>query len=116
MKFVTHETLLAMPAGTVYATYEPCIFGELRIKEDVVGSSTWYYQDMIPWFEGTKDSGAWIDTLDAIKRGEGHPPLDYDFVTKQDISEATGYMAFERADLESLVSRFQRALIEGYAQ
>jgi len=115
MKIVDLPTFLAMPEGALYAKYEPCSFGELAIKSDTVASVTWYYQDLLPWFEGASDSDAYFDILDAIENGEPSPPLDFDTTTKDGLYE-TGqrFAVFERRDVEALIARLRRALADGY--
>lgn len=34
MRIVDRKTFLSLPPGAVFATYEPCVFGEWRIKGD----------------------------------------------------------------------------------
>lgn len=38
MRIVDRETFLGMPSGTLYAKYEPCVFGPLEIKCDTCGN------------------------------------------------------------------------------
>jgi hypothetical protein len=118
MKIVDEPTFLALPAGTLYAKYEPINFGELAIKDESTPAkdpATWYLQDLIPWFEGTHDSGAWFDAWDAIGRGEPSPPLDYDCTVKDGCYEhAQLFAVFEKPDVEALIARLQKALSDGY--
>jgi hypothetical protein len=120
MRLVDLPTFLAMPAGTVYAKYEPCVFGELAIKDDSVPASdpvTWYLQDLIPWFEGCNESMGYFDALESMQRGEETPPLDYDITSKDGLYEREQLFAvFERRDVEALVARLSRALNDGYSQ
>ena len=50
MFIVNRKTFLAMPEGTVFAKYEPCIFGELMVKGE-----TWTNDFLYQSF-------GWIDT------------------------------------------------------
>ena len=34
MKIVDRKTFLALPSSTLFAKYEPCVFGDLEIKHD----------------------------------------------------------------------------------
>ena len=34
MKIVDYRTFVRMPAGTIFASYEPCVFGDFQIKTD----------------------------------------------------------------------------------
>lgn len=43
MRIVDRAEFLSMPAGTVYAKWEPCVFGPLCIKGDMRSDNDWYY-------------------------------------------------------------------------
>lgn len=47
MRIVSLADFLAMPAGTVFTTYEPIIFGELYIKGDTLSDCDYIYQPLI---------------------------------------------------------------------
>lgn len=63
MRIVTYEEFIRMPAGTIFAPYEPCIFKErLRIKTDtgetyvnpITGEESWTFlgaMPLEPWFD-----------------------------------------------------------------
>lgn len=75
MRIVDRLAFLSLPAGTVYAKYEPCFFEEVSIKGDTCCGLKgepidWFYQSLnSPNFEGAHDSGAWMERLDAIQTG-----------------------------------------------
>lgn len=46
MRIVNRQQFLAMPAGTVYAKYEPCSFEDLCIKGDSLPND-WFYQQIV---------------------------------------------------------------------
>ena len=115
MKIVDLPTFLALPAGTVYAKYQPCIFEDLAIKDES-WPTDWWYQDLLtPWFETSNDSGAWVDTLDAIARGEPSPPIDYHCTARDGrFGKDQLFAVWERDDLERMIGRLQEALADGY--
>lgn len=115
MKIVDLPTFLAMPAGTIYAKYQPCIFGDIAIKDES-WEKTWWYQELsTPWFAGREDSGAWMDTLTAIEKGEPSPPMDHLTTMRDGLYDAKQLFAvWERDDLEGLIGRLQQALADGY--
>lgn len=116
MKIVDLATFLALPPGTLYAKYQPCVFGELAIKEESM-PPTWWLQDLVPWFEGASDSGAYFDILDTIDAGQPSPPMDFDCTVKDGLyDKEQRFAVFDRPDVEALISRLQRALGEGYAE
>jgi hypothetical protein len=115
MRIIQEPEFLTMPAGTLYAKYTPCSFGEIAIKDETV-SATWWYQSLLPWFEGANDTGAWIDMLDAMVAGTAAAPLDFDCTEKDGLYEHDQLFAvLDRADVEALIARLQRALLEGYS-
>lgn len=115
MRIVDEATFLAMPAGTIYAKYEPINTGEIAIKDEST-PHTWWYQDLLPWFDGCEDSGQFFDTWEAIQRGEPSPPLDYDFTDKDGLyNHGQLFAVFEKRDVEALIGRLQRALADGYS-
>lgn len=117
MRIVDRKTFLALPAGTVYAKYEPCVFEELEIKDARRGTDDWYAQGLIPSFETDKSSLDWADTLFRIAAGEQSPPFDFDRPTDDGCYDDDQLFAvFDRADVEGLIARLQRALAEGYAE
>lgn len=46
MKIINRTAFLALPAGTVFSKYRPCIFGELLIKGDTINENDFYHQQI----------------------------------------------------------------------
>ena len=121
MKIVNRETFLALPAGTLYATYQPCIFGDLMIKDESVEDASgkpidFWKQELIPWFETSRDSGAWIDALTSIEAGGQSPVFDFDYPSRDGLFEESQLFAvFEKRDVEALLARLNQALVDGYS-
>lgn len=82
MKIIGRAAFLSLPSGTVYAKYQPCCFDEIAIKGDTCFGFKqepidWFYQSLNDTnFEGVNDSGAWMQHLDAIQRGEPSGKLE----------------------------------------
>lgn len=119
MRIVDRATFLAMPAGTLYAKYEPCVFGELQVKEgtcyaaDRVTRIDFYTQQLIPWFNGTQSSSDYFDTLEAAEKGTPTPA--FDMPARDGLFDDDQLFAiFERADVEALIAKLTRSLVEGY--
>jgi hypothetical protein len=117
MKIVDRKTFLAMPAGTLFAKWEPNFFRELTIKDATVGDNDFIYQDLIPWFVDTTDCTHHDDQLMATRIGASSPPLDLEEGTSRDgfFDADQLFAVFEQSDVEALIARLQRALTEGYA-
>jgi hypothetical protein len=113
MRIVDRKTFLALPCGTLFAKYEPCVFGELAIKEETSAEIDFYVQDIIPWFEGAHDDGQYFNMLDRMAAGEQPPPLDYNIVCRDGyFDEDQLFAVFDRSDTEALIARLQRALAD----
>lgn len=111
MLIVDRKTFMAMPAGTVFAKYEPCVFGDLSIKEDTIGDIDFCVQEIIPWFTNTVDFSTWADALEAAANGVPSPPLDYDICGRDGMFEVDQLFAvFERHDVEALIARLTKSL------
>lgn len=116
MRIVDRATFLSLPAGTVFAKFEPHVFGEVTIKEQTVGND-FVEQGLLPWFEGVDDSGAYFDTLETMVAGAPSPPLDYDCAGRDGLFDLDQLFAvFEERDVEALVARLQQALSAGYGR
>jgi hypothetical protein len=111
MRIVDAETFMAMPAGTVFAKYEPVVFEDLRIKGDTLHASDFLYQDLIPSFVTTDSSIEYIDHLQAIEYGQVAPDLDYNCQGRDGCFQMDQlYAVFEPRDVSAMISRLQEAL------
>ncbi len=56
MKIVDRKEFLAMPAGTLYTEFEPCVANGLAIKHDTLDNcDDWSYTDLIASSEFCQD-------------------------------------------------------------
>ena len=112
MRIIDRSTFLALPAGTVFAKYEPHFFAPLTIKHASEGPD-FYVQDLIPEFVGNESEGDWTGTLEAIEDGEPSPPLDYELIGLDGLLDRDQLFAvFEPHDVEALIARLQQSLVE----
>lgn len=115
MKIVDRKAFLALPAGTVFAKYQPHVFGAWEIKEGTMGED-YVVQDLFPFFavEGDSWEEQW-KVLESIKKGAPSPPMDFDCAGRDGLFDRDQlFGVLERADLEALIARLQLALAEGY--
>ncbi|RWF33754.1 hypothetical protein [Mesorhizobium sp.] len=114
MKIVDRKTFLAMPAGVLFCKFKPYIFGEVSIKTGTVGND-FVVQDIAGWFEGAHDTFSYIDGIDAmIEKGVSYP-MDYDCDSRDGLfDEDQLFAVWERTDMERLIARLQKALVDGY--
>ena len=83
--------------GTLYAKFEPMIFGEMAIKEETVVGKDWYYQNLLPWPVSATDTGSFFDAIESVQAGEACPPLDYDSTSATAASMRASYSPCSRS-------------------
>lgn len=107
MKIVDYDTFIKMPAGTLYAEYTPCIFGETFIKQDNVSGRDrdWFYSELV----SNPDNDDWVDACEAMEKGEELPPetawsrdgmFDYD----------RKFLVYSRHDVETMIETLKETL------
>lgn len=104
MKLVDRKTFMTLPAGIVYAEYEPCIMGPLLIKGKTIQTglenTDWFYDCIeAPSFDANGDT-ARFDYYGYDYHGSSR---DGGFDDKQ------RYAVFERGDVRALIERLQAA-------
>ncbi len=117
MRIVDRATFLAMSPGTVYTDYEPCIFGELCIKDATWPSSDsvpahgdWLYQD-IAGSVAAASSEDMFDLLDRSHATGRSVPMDFDSLGRDGLFEPSQLFAvWEPQDVRALIERLKRAL------
>lgn len=114
MRTVDRATFLQLPAGTVFAKYEPQVLDEVCIREDTVHGD-FVVQHLDPWFEGYDDSLAYHDVLEAMRLGATSPPVDYEYCGRDGLFDDDQMFAvWDKADVMALIARLQKALGDGY--
>ena len=111
MRIVDRATFLAMPAGTVYAKFEPMIFGDIAIKGESIGDIDFRYSELgNPWFVGDNGSDTHFTFLEEIQEGAAMV-IDYSTDFRDGLFDADQLFAvWERADVEALIARLQETL------
>lgn len=111
MRIVDRKTFLAMPAGTLFAKFDPHVFGELQIKADTCGNDFVCNGLMPYWWEDCQDSGDALSIIDRMMEGESSPPLDYDSYGRDGLFDADQLFAvFEPADVRALMTHLTEML------
>lgn len=67
MIILDRKAFLALPAGVVFQTYEPCVFGEMQIKGD-----TWGEDFLVLPMDGMPrchDTGSFQSACEAMEHG-----------------------------------------------
>lgn len=113
MRIVTAATFLAMPAGTVFAKFNPNVFGELMVKAETTEQGNDFYY--VSPTDEVDEPGPFVFEHE-IYLEEGTPvPLDFNTVMRDGMYDMNQlYAVWERKDVEGLIGRLHQALQDGY--
>ena len=111
MRIVNREKFLQLPKGTVYAEYEPCIFGALSIKSNCTSSGNDFYFAIVNSVESS-GSEEMLDRLIEMKENGKSFPIELD-VTYRDgcFNDDQLYAVWEKEDVQSLITVLQKSLL-----
>lgn len=111
MRIVELDEFIALPAGTVFAKYEPCAFEDLCIKGDSIPETRdFFYQEIVSALDA-RDSGEWSKLLFESQETGKSIPMDFDCQGRDGCFESEQLFAvWERPDVEGLIARLQQAL------
>lgn len=123
MRIVNRATFLNMPAGTVYSTFEPLLFGPLAIKGDTrwhdgndPARTDFLHQDInapLALPPGVESSGHWLDVTDTSLTTGSSIPMDFDSTSRDGMFEADCLFAvWEPQDVRALILRLHQALTD----
>jgi hypothetical protein len=122
VKIVDRATFLALPKGTLYSDYRPCVFGELLIKDESWAEGfperpgDFLYQDIVGSIavpDGVEHAGFMIDACDRSLATGSSIPMDFDSLSRDGMFEREALFAvWERDDVISLILRLAQALTD----
>lgn len=108
MRIVNLEAFLAMPSGTLYAKYEPCVFGPLEIKCESLGSRDFVAQGIVDAISST-DSGDWGDKLQFAKDYGDSLKMDFNCAGRDGcFVDDQLFAVFESDDVSALIERIKQ--------
>ena len=113
MKLYTREEFLRLPAGVVFAKYEPHSFGEWQIKGDTLTYNDFNYQDFV-----NINTDFYGEHYEACLDFEEKKTANVDFYDwrRDGCYEADMLFAvLESHEVYSLIARLCETLEEGYA-
>jgi hypothetical protein len=114
MKIVNRAAFLAMPAGTVFQKYSPCVFGDIEIKGDTL-TTDFYATSAGGTCIDFNDTGDLFDKCDAMEKRGASCAVDFDTVQRDGLFDLDQLFAvWDRADVEMLVNRLAESLRDGY--
>ena len=112
MKIVDRKMFLAMPAGTVYAKYAPCVFEGLCVKEDTLpNGNDWFYVSLSAEAFRAHDSGDWAHLLYLSEETGKELVMDFNIQSRDGCFEDDQLFAvFSKPDVAQLIERLRRCL------
>lgn len=109
MKIINRETFLKMPAGTLFAKYEPCLFDQLCIKGETWGND--FLVQQITSAIDVNDSGEFGDALQDSELSGSSIPMDFECEGRDGCFDDDQLFAiFEIADTCGLILRLNKAV------
>lgn len=115
MKIVKRSEFLALPTGTVFSKYKHCLFEDLMIKGDTspvaVECGDFWYQSIADAIECSGSEERFNKLFSAAETGNSLV-MDFHCEGRDGLYEPMDsmYAIWERADVESLISRLQETL------
>ena len=111
MRLVRRREFLALPAGTVYSHYNPCIFTGIAIKDNNCGDNDWFLTDLFPAGigAGTEDM---MGILSGAEKGKSFS-LDFDSGSRDGCFNEENdlwFAVWEPADVQGLIAALQQTL------
>lgn len=114
MRIVNRETFMALPAGTLYAKYVPCMFESLSIKGDTIyhdGKAIDWFCQQIADAVDAKDSGEWGNLLEESELTGKELAMDFECEGRDGCFEDDQLFAvWSRQDVAQLIDRLTRTL------
>ena len=114
MRLYTRQEFLSLPAGVIFAKYEPHYFNEWQIKGNTLPPNDFYYQDFV-----SIDTSAYEEHLEACEDFVKNKTATVDFHDwRRDGLYETDEVLFavlEAHEISGLIQRLQETLKEGYA-
>ncbi len=111
MKIVDLQTFKAMPEGTVFMKFEPCIFGDLCVKAETMERD--FVAASLTDGIDASDSGEMADKLfAAMKDPDLSISMDFEAYSRDGMFEDDQMFAvYEKADIEGLVKKLSECLL-----
>ena len=113
MKIVNLEQFRALPEGTVFMKYEPCIFDELCVKGET-WEYDWLYENITTQIECT-GSGDFSDKLDAALETGCSVAMDFNSWGRDGCFDNDQLFAiYEKQDVTGLIEKLNHCLAMAY--
>lgn len=105
MRVVDRKAFLNMPAGTLFAKYDPCVFQELRIKVGNCGADDFFYSNIVDAID-SYESGQFGALLEESRETGASVAMDFDAISRDGcFDDDQLFGIFEPEDLLKLIAK-----------
>ena len=108
MRIVNLDQFVAMPAGTLFSKYQPCVFEDLCIKGDSIEETRdFFYQPIVDTLD-CGGSDEFHSMLFDAQEGGVSIPMNFHYESRDGCFEpAQLFAVWESADVDALIARLQ---------
>jgi len=107
MRIVDRKTFLSLPDETLFSKYEPCVFGDLKIKGETVGTNDFLTQQICDAIR-CDDSGEFADILFSAQETGYSFAMDFDYMGRDGLFDDDQLFAiWETVDIIALIDRLK---------
>ena len=115
MRILNLTEFRALPAGTVFMKYTPCIFDDLSVKGGVL-ESDFFYENITCELDCTGSDDRTDKLFSAAETGESLL-MDFDCCSRDGCFDDDQLFAvYDRRDVEMLIDKLGRCLESGYGR
>ena len=112
MRIINRTDFLALPSGTLFSKYEPCIFGDIQIKGSTVSGVDFYFQQISDAIDA-KGDGEFSDILFDARLNGTSVKLNFDCEARDGLFDSDQLFAvWEKSDVLQLIERLKRSITD----
>ena len=107
MRIVDYDTFVKLPIGTMYCETEPCVFGEIKIKDETINEGNdWFYQN----FQNNIECENGFDES-YNKLLEEEVSLDFNITERDSMFDYNRKFAiYSQKDIQDMINKLQSIL------
>ncbi len=110
MKIVNIETFRGLPDGTLFMKYEPCIFGDLRVKVETL-DSYFLFEAITDEVEASGSDKLFNKLFAAENDSTMSLKMDFDVTDRDGLYEAEQLFAvYEKDDIIGLIDKLNKCM------
>jgi len=112
MKIVNRNEFLKLPPGTIAMKYQPCVFGEIFIKEETIGESGDFFLQYPLTCTQSETTVEEVGLLFDAQENKTSLKMDFDCSQRDGcFDEKQLFAVYEKTDLEGLIKRLNDCLV-----